>query len=137
MSIENELWGAPHIHGELLKLGFAVAQSTVAKYMTKRPTLPLRAGAPSCACALASCRLSRLLAPEIAAVREGDATAHLALQHDQLMSERGILCFKPALRLEERGNHVQQEGYQRDHSRRRYMILLRNQNMILLRNQNG
>jgi len=36
MSIENALWGAPHIHGELLKLGFAVAQSTVAKYMTKR-----------------------------------------------------------------------------------------------------
>ena len=27
------LWGAPRIHGELLKLGFAVAQSTVAKYM--------------------------------------------------------------------------------------------------------
>ncbi len=47
------------------------------------------------------------------AVREGDANAHLALQQDQLMSERGILCFKPALRLEERGNHVQQEGYQR------------------------
>ena len=39
MSIENALWGAPHIHGELLKLGFAVAQSTVAKYMTKRPDL--------------------------------------------------------------------------------------------------
>ena len=37
MSVENVLWGAPHIHGELLKLGFAVAQSTVAKYMTKRP----------------------------------------------------------------------------------------------------
>src|SRR3989441_3549125 len=37
MSIENALWGVPHIHGELLKLGFAVAQSTVAKYMTKRP----------------------------------------------------------------------------------------------------
>jgi hypothetical protein len=62
------------------------------------------------------------------AVRERDATAHLALQHDQLMSERGILCFKPDLRLEERGNHVQQEGYQRDHSRRRYVILPRNQN---------
>jgi hypothetical protein len=27
------LWGAPRIHGELLKLGFSVAQSTVAKYM--------------------------------------------------------------------------------------------------------
>src|SRR6266480_967091 len=36
MSIENALWGAPHIHGELLKLGFAVAQSTVAKYMAKK-----------------------------------------------------------------------------------------------------
>src|SRR5450759_2729507 len=36
MSIENLLWGAPRIHGELLKLGFEVAQSTVAKYMVKR-----------------------------------------------------------------------------------------------------
>jgi transposase InsO family protein len=33
MSVENVLWGAPRIYGELLKLGFAVAQSTVAKYM--------------------------------------------------------------------------------------------------------
>src|SRR6476469_10661494 len=33
MSMENPLWGAPRIHGELLKLGFEVAQSTVAKYM--------------------------------------------------------------------------------------------------------
>src|SRR5262249_20601683 len=33
MSAENALWGAPRIHGELLKLGFAVAQSTVARYM--------------------------------------------------------------------------------------------------------
>jgi hypothetical protein len=36
MSIENPLWGAARIHGELLKLGFAVAQSSVAKYMVKR-----------------------------------------------------------------------------------------------------
>ena len=36
MSIENPLWGAPRIHGELLKLGFEVAQSSVAKYMIKR-----------------------------------------------------------------------------------------------------
>ncbi len=34
MSVENRLWGDPRIHGELLKLGFTVAQSTVAKYMT-------------------------------------------------------------------------------------------------------
>ena len=36
MSSENPLWGAPRIHGELLKLGFGVAQSSVAKYMVKR-----------------------------------------------------------------------------------------------------
>jgi transposase InsO family protein len=36
MSVENPLWGAPRIHGELLKLGIEVAQSTVAKYMAKR-----------------------------------------------------------------------------------------------------
>jgi transposase InsO family protein len=36
MSVENPLWGAPRIHGELLKLGFEVAQSSVAKYTVKR-----------------------------------------------------------------------------------------------------
>src|SRR5580692_11880334 len=36
MNVENPLWGAPRIHGELLKLGFEVAQSSVAKYMVKR-----------------------------------------------------------------------------------------------------
>ena len=34
------LWGAPRIHGELLKLGFSVAQSTVATYMVKRRGSP-------------------------------------------------------------------------------------------------
>src|SRR5436853_1671391 len=36
MSAENPLWGAPRIHGELLKPGFEVVQSSVAKYMVKR-----------------------------------------------------------------------------------------------------
>jgi transposase InsO family protein len=36
MSVENPLWGSPRIHGELHKLGFEVAQSSVAKYMVKR-----------------------------------------------------------------------------------------------------
>jgi hypothetical protein len=36
MSAENQLWGAPRIHGELLKLGFEVSQSSIAKYMVKR-----------------------------------------------------------------------------------------------------
>ena len=40
MSVENPLWGAPRIHGELLKLGFKVAQSSVAKYMVKRDGKP-------------------------------------------------------------------------------------------------
>src|ERR1700745_1132454 len=40
MSVENPLWGAPRIHGELLKLGFEVAQSSVAKYMVKRRKPP-------------------------------------------------------------------------------------------------
>lgn len=35
ISNENQLWGAPRIHGELLMLGFEVAQSTVAKYMVR------------------------------------------------------------------------------------------------------
>jgi transposase InsO family protein len=35
MNRENPLWGAPRIHGELLMLGFEVAQSTVSKYMVR------------------------------------------------------------------------------------------------------
>ena len=40
MSEENPLCGAPRIHGELLKLGFEVAESTVSKYMTKHQGPP-------------------------------------------------------------------------------------------------
>jgi transposase InsO family protein len=36
ISRENPLWGAPRIHGEMLKLGIEIAQSTVAKYMGRR-----------------------------------------------------------------------------------------------------
>ena len=36
MSLEYRLWGAPRVHGELLKLGYEVAQSTVAKYMVRQ-----------------------------------------------------------------------------------------------------
>ena len=35
MSQENVLWGAPRIQGELLKLGFSIARSTVVRYMAK------------------------------------------------------------------------------------------------------
>jgi transposase InsO family protein len=40
MSFENPLWGATRIHGELLKLGIDVAQSTVSKYMVPRRGRP-------------------------------------------------------------------------------------------------
>jgi len=36
MSTANPLWGAPRIHGELLKLDIAIGQTSVAKYMAKR-----------------------------------------------------------------------------------------------------
>src|ERR1700736_6354878 len=36
MSVENPLWGAPRIHGELLTLGFEVAHSGLAQYMVGR-----------------------------------------------------------------------------------------------------
>jgi transposase InsO family protein len=58
MSIENVLWGAPRIHGELLKLGFEVAQSTVAKYMVKRGRPPSQGW----------CTFLRNHAPDIAAM---------------------------------------------------------------------
>jgi transposase InsO family protein len=40
MSVANPLWGAPRIHGELLKLGIEVGQTTVAKYMARRRQPP-------------------------------------------------------------------------------------------------
>jgi transposase InsO family protein len=58
MSIANPLWGAPRIHGELLKLGFEVAQSSVAKYMVKRHGLPSQGW----------CTFLRNHAPDIAAM---------------------------------------------------------------------
>ncbi len=35
VSRENPTWGAPRIHGELLKLGYFVSEATVARYMVK------------------------------------------------------------------------------------------------------
>ena len=58
MSVENPLWGAPRIHGELLKLGFAIAQSSVAKYMVKRRGPPSQVW----------CTFLRSHAPDIAAM---------------------------------------------------------------------
>ena len=40
MSRENPLWGAPRIHGELLKLGIDISQATVAKYRVRKAGPP-------------------------------------------------------------------------------------------------
>jgi hypothetical protein len=40
MSQENPLWGAPRIHGELLKLGIEISQASVSKYMVRHPRSP-------------------------------------------------------------------------------------------------
>jgi transposase InsO family protein len=40
MSLTNPLWGAPRIHGELLKLGIEIGQTSVAKYMTQHKSPP-------------------------------------------------------------------------------------------------
>jgi putative transposase len=40
MAHENPLWGAPRIHGELLKLGVQVSQAKVTKYMARPATPP-------------------------------------------------------------------------------------------------
>ena len=40
MSLANPLWGAPRIHGELLKLGIEVSQATVGRYPPWRPKVP-------------------------------------------------------------------------------------------------
>ncbi len=40
MSRENPFWGAPRIHGELLKLGIGISQAAVSKYMIRHPKPP-------------------------------------------------------------------------------------------------
>src|SRR5215472_9892122 len=57
-------------------------------------------------------------------VRKLDPTTHLALKHDQLTSERGILSLKSADRPERRNQQPQKEEEQRGHRGRRYVIPL-------------
>jgi hypothetical protein len=44
MAAANPLWGAPRIHGELMKLGIDIAERTVSWIMPKRRPSPLRPG---------------------------------------------------------------------------------------------
>ena len=49
MNAAKPLWGAPRIHGELLKLGIEISQATVAKYMGEDEGHLPRPGAAFCA----------------------------------------------------------------------------------------
>jgi hypothetical protein len=40
MAGENPTWGAPHIHGELLKLGFDLSERTVSRWVRRVPKHP-------------------------------------------------------------------------------------------------
>ena len=40
MAAENPSWGAPRIHGELLKLGFPISQPTVSRWLRRAPRSP-------------------------------------------------------------------------------------------------
>jgi hypothetical protein len=59
MATENRLWGAPRIHGELLKLGITVSERTVSRYLPDRLMAPLRLGLHSSRTTLATRRLPR------------------------------------------------------------------------------
>jgi hypothetical protein len=98
MSVGNPLWGAPRIHGELLKLGFELAQSSVAKYVVKRRGPPnqgwrtfLHNHAPDIAamtCSLSDHRLQTALCLRHHSARPQSACL------DQLSnkSDRGVNC---------------------------------------------
>src|SRR5262252_5610338 len=58
MSIANPLWGAPRIHGELLKLGIEIGQSSVAKYMARRRGPPSQGELVLCRLPYGSIRLT-------------------------------------------------------------------------------
>ena len=40
MAAENPTWGAPRIHGELLKLGFVLSETTVSRWLRRIPRTP-------------------------------------------------------------------------------------------------
>lgn len=40
MAVENPTWGAPRIHGELLKLGFHLSETTVSRWLRHIPRIP-------------------------------------------------------------------------------------------------
>jgi hypothetical protein len=61
MSLANPLWGAPRIHGELLKLGIEIGQTSVAKYMARHRKPPSQGRRSSATTPMGSHRWTCLL----------------------------------------------------------------------------
>ena len=129
MSVENPLWGAPRIHGELLKLGVEVAQSSVAKYMVKRHGPPsqgwrtfLRNHAPDIAAMdlfivptigfnlLYQFAVDARRAPQRVLDTHSPDQLHYPAQHNHLVPERSIFSFKSAGRLKWRDQDVKDKA---------------------------
>src|SRR5258705_8162944 len=96
MSKENPLWGAPRIHGELLKLGFEIAESTVSKYMIRHRGPPSQNWATflrnhGCHCCNRSLRGSNPdVRVPVCVCRRGSRTTTAALVCGDPASDRGV-----------------------------------------------
>src|SRR5882757_2298450 len=97
MSIANPLWGAPRIHGELLKLDIAIGQTSVAKYVAKakRSAVPRVEDVPPQSCRRhrrdgSVRRADNLVPPALWFVDHGawQTTGHMVRSNDA--SERGM-----------------------------------------------
>ena len=64
MSVDNPLWGAPRIDGELLKLGFEVASPASRSIWSSDADRPPLDGAPSCAAMRPTSPLSTCSRPD-------------------------------------------------------------------------
>ena len=87
MCKENPLWGAPRIHGEMLKLGFEIAESTVSKYMIRRRGPPDDMEA-----------INRMFAPEFRNRLDAIITfAHLSPEIIAMVVEKFVLQLEAQL----------------------------------------
>jgi hypothetical protein len=86
MSLANPFWGAPRIHGELLKLGINVGQTSVAKYMAKaRENEPVE-------------------------IAENNPLRRFSLQHNELVAKRQE---KPGDQPPDQFGHIHHEAQHR------------------------
>jgi hypothetical protein len=99
MSLANPLWGAPRIHGELLKLGIDIGQTSVAKYMARRRGPPSQGwkDVPAQSCTWDRgdgpiCRSDHLLPPPLWPANYGTRPATNLLARRHRTPNGGVAC---------------------------------------------